>query len=343
MTRFANYRRLFLLAFTVSMLLLGACNSGGGTGGGVQTNPHPCVLHADNVWQGDQTQLSPVDTARECPYTVIAAGSLVPFTFFIDILSTYIQSGSGIHFTVYDRNGVSRLDTWAYFTSYDPHDNTKLRATTAGQYEGGHVGSDGVIQDEASTYYRSLRTNTNATAFVDLPGDVDTAHMTLIAPTDIEIGQTNTFRLMPGWDTVSYEYAWDINGNPIGKHASVSASVGSLGYFTLRGIGIRTGDYSADTVTRTYSTYLHGVTVSGDSQAQTGCPGYWSAIKHGGLAPFTYVWNVGGSLYDTGSDNGFQYVPNSTGSLTIQVTVTDSYGSAVTNSMVVNVVDGSCT
>jgi len=277
---------------------------------------------------------------------VKAVGSLVPFGFYIDIPDVNIQSGSGINMYLADHAGVERRNAWFYFGSNTPfliNGQTATRATTAGTYEGGHAGSDGVIRDAVFMQYHSLRTQTSGQGSLTLPGNVDTAaRITLIAPDDIEIGQTNTFRLRPVWDTVSYQYAWDINGTPLGTTASVSGSVSSVGYFTVRGIAIRS-DFTTDTVSRTYSTYLHAVTVSGESQAQTGCPGYWSASQHGGLAPFSYVWNVEGSLYDTGSDNGFQYVPNSSGSLTIQVTVTDSYGSAVTNSMVVNVVSGSCT
>jgi len=85
---------------------------------------------------------------------------------------------------------------------------------------------------------------------------------------------------------------------------------------------------------------IGSVTVSGSSQVEAGCTGFWTATPYGGVAPYTYVWTAEGGSYDTGSSEQFSYAP--TNSFTIQVRVTDSQGSTGTGNQMVSVVSGNC-
>jgi hypothetical protein len=86
---------------------------------------------------------------------------------------------------------------------------------------------------------------------------------------------------------------------------------------------------------------ISSVTISGPSQVESGCAGVWTAYPYGGVAPYTYVWTVDGTSYDTGSSEIFSYGPTSP--TTIQVTVTDSQGSTGTQYKSVDIVSGFCT
>jgi pimeloyl-ACP methyl ester carboxylesterase len=85
---------------------------------------------------------------------------------------------------------------------------------------------------------------------------------------------------------------------------------------------------------------IGSVTVSGTSQVEAGCTGFWTATPYGGVAPYTYVWTAEGGTYDTGSSEQFSYAPSN--SFTIQVRVTDSQGSTGTGYQSVSVVSGNC-
>lgn len=325
MTSYPNYvQRASAAAGALLLVVLAACNSGGGGGGGVNHDGRYCTLSGNNPFTGDGVVISPVDSKRQCPYTVVAVGSLVPFAFFIDIQANYIIPGSGAHLQVQDHSGVWRLDNYAYFSSVDPHDANKVRATTSGSYEGGHAGTDGQILDGAVIDYWSSRANAYAIGDLFIPGIVDPNHVNLIAPPEIGIGQAASFRIMPTWDTTSYEYAWDMNGTPIGSTATVITSVGSQGYFTIRGIAIRSGDYSADTVTKTYSTFLSG-TITGPTTIKPNVSCSWSVAGAEGTPPYTYQW-----FWPISGSGQYLNYANSGSDFLLSVVVTDATGAQKT-------------
>ncbi len=85
------------------------------------------------------------------------------------------------------------------------------------------------------------------------------------------------------------------------------------------------------------------VNVSGSNPTDVGCPGVWNASPQGGVAPYTYVWTVDGTPYNTGSGNDLYYTPQSAGMLAIWVTATDSQGATGTGQMSVTVTSyGNC-
>ncbi len=87
---------------------------------------------------------------------------------------------------------------------------------------------------------------------------------------------------------------------------------------------------------------IRSVSISGPSQIESGCTNSWSASPYGGLAPYTYLWTIGGVQFDTGSVDQVSWTAGGS-STYIQVTVTDSNGSTGNTSTFVTVVSGNCT
>lgn len=332
-----------LLALLLIQAGLQACSFGGGSGGGASSNPNPCVLSRNTNFADDEAQIG-FSYPPQCPYVVKTAGTSLDFGFFLDVptanLPLTARTGSS---TIADYGNTTRYSGTFYFSDNTPYlfsnNRTGLRATISGSYSAGNAGAGGVIRDAFTVLYYSQRAQANSVGQLTLPGNVDPNHGSIVGPSDISIGQSNTWRIVPGWDTVSYQYAWDIDGSTIGTSATASGSVQSLGYFTLRGIAIRT-DNTADTVTKTLSTYLHTPTISGPTQVEVECTNSWQAYPSGGVAPYTYEWTVNSVVYSTSAE--LQYTPTNAGTQYLAVKVTDSQASYQTGYLTFNVGSGNC-
>jgi pimeloyl-ACP methyl ester carboxylesterase len=83
---------------------------------------------------------------------------------------------------------------------------------------------------------------------------------------------------------------------------------------------------------------IGSVSISGPSQVEAGCSVAWAANIYGGVPPYTSVWTVEGTSYETES---FVYTAYS--NFVIQLTVTDSQGSTGSAAQGITVISGNCT
>lgn len=236
-----------------------ACSKGGGNGGGSNPpDPRPCqTFAASNAWTQSNSTLG-ITEPRSCPYTTSSVGKTMPLWAIITANREGTNrpgvTGSTVAvFRVASSDGQLRHETSVPFTVYDSGSD-RYGLTLQTQYPSGYGSPvrDSVLVSYGITGYGL------ANAYALLPGKVDASSSGgFIGATSTMEGVSNTWRVVPLNDTVSYTYLWRVDGQPVSEGAALSWTFGSSGVGDHEvSVEVIKSDFTSYTVLR--SVYVAG-------------------------------------------------------------------------------------
>lgn len=156
-------------------------------------------------------------------------------------------------FRVASSDGQLRHETSVPFTVYDSGSD-RYGLTLQTQYPSGYGSPvrDSVLVSYGITGYGL------ANAYALLPGKVDASSSGgFIGATSTMEGVSNTWRVVPLNDTVSYTYLWRVDGQPVSEGAALSWTFGSSGVGDHEvSVEVIKSDFTSYTVLR--SVYVAG-------------------------------------------------------------------------------------
>ena len=329
--------------------LLFAC---GGSSTPSNVDTRPCVF-APSALMATWGMTGDLSEPRRCPYVVRRPGDSTQFVINVRGPETY-NTSSG-----FERDGyafvknVRNQQASQSYTAQSIHDPNPSNLTNRvliqfiGKFAAGVGGSTASIlpYDTAVLVLTAWYGYTgNVYATMGLPGNVDsTLGKSLVGSATIPLGSSASWSVATPRDTISYQYAWRINGQTqvgaVGN--SFTTSFQSPGTRTLSAVSYRS-DYSADTVPMSVSVIFTS-TVSGKSTTKRPCALTYTTSVVGGIAPLTRVWKLNGQAIGTNSAS-VDLTVDWLGTQTLSATTTDNVGNVSSGSMsITGTSTGQCT
>lgn len=153
-------------------------------------------------------------------------------------------------------------------------------------------------------------------------------------PTDVGVSVNLTSSISGG--TPGYKYSWTVNGNNFNT-SYVDYTFTSAGTYT---ISLKITDKNGNTATASISEVVNpdpSVSISVQyNPVDQGINDTLQAVISGGTSPFNYTWTLGSQVLNYSQE--FHYAFASTGTYTINLTITDSQGLTSSTSVIIKVI-----
>lgn len=153
-------------------------------------------------------------------------------------------------------------------------------------------------------------------------------------PTDVGVSVNLTSSISGG--TPGYKYSWTVNGNNFNT-SYVDYTFTSAGTYT---ISLKITDKNGNTATASISEVVNpdpSVSISVQyNPVDQGINDTLQAVISGGTSPFNYTWTLGSQVLNYSQE--FHYAFASTGTYTINLTISDSQGLTSSTSVIVKVI-----
>ncbi len=153
-------------------------------------------------------------------------------------------------------------------------------------------------------------------------------------PTDVGVSVNLTSSISGG--TPGYKYSWTVNGNNFNT-SYVDYTFTSAGTYT---ISLKITDKNGNTATASISEVVNpdpSVSISVQyNPVDQGINDTLQAVISGGTSPFNYTWTLGSQVLNYSQE--FHYAFASTGTYTINLTISDSQGLTSSTSVIIKVI-----
>ena len=234
-----------------------------------------------------------------------------------------IDAGQSISFSSSILNGTSPFKYQWYENNGPEGTGSTLTYTfsSSGTYEIKLVVTD--VDGETSTSYLNVTVNTDPSVAISQKYNSPDA------------GISNVFNASGSGGTPGYNYTWYNGSTIIGYGPSLSYSFSSAGYYTIKVVlrdarGLETFALASETVLA-----LPSASITGKNPTDVGQNVSFSSVVSGGSSPYSYSWSIGGVQVGTGSSLTYSF--SSSGTYTVDLTVTDSFGKISSTSFTITI------